>query len=373
MKQSLCKAFKLAFAVVLLFAVSCQKDMNNSSSSARQKGVYIATPKEFKDFVQVNLVGDNNQYSPAHIDPNLINAWGLDFPPSGNIRIAAEGTGMSTVYTLDGNIATNAITIPGSDISQDRSHPTGDVCNPTSDFILPNGNPALLIYVSEDGAISGWNSGVSAVKMIDNSSNASYTGITIASDAGNNFLYVANFSRKKIEVYDRNWSAVNKQFSDPNLPADYSPFNIRFIDGLLYVTYAKVNPASGDEETGNGKGYMNVFSTNGTLMKRFASQGKLNAPWGVVKAPKGFWGSGSQLENMILVANFGDGHINVFDQEGNFVSTLYSHGKAIEIDGLWGIAFPPPTSFNNTYLYFAAGPGGESHGLFGYIKNMYLN
>ncbi len=312
-------------------------------------------------------------YNPVNIDANLVNAWGLDFPASGNIRVAAEGTGMSTIYTLDGNIAATAINIPGSDASKDKSHPTGNVSNSSSDCKLPNGIAAQSIYVSEDGAITGWNSGNAAVKMVDRSPAASYFGITIANNGGSNFLYAANFAQGKIDVYDSKWASVNESFSDPDLPAGYSPFNIQNINGQLYVTYAKKNSATGDEETGQGKGYINVFNTSGELIKRFASQGKLNAPWGIAKAPTGFWGSGSQLANMILVANFGDGHINIFDENGNFQDQLHSHGKVIEIDGLWGIAFPPPTNFNNTYLYFAAGPDNETHGLFGYIKNYFLN
>jgi len=373
MKKNLCKAYQLAIAaLLLLFSFSCQKNMNNSPAS-EQNANKTASPKEFKDFVQVNLVGDNNDYSPANIDANLVNGWGLDFPASGNIRVAAEGTGMGTVYTLDGNIAATAIKIPGSSTSRDRSHPTGNVCNSSSDFKLTNGIAAQSIYVSEDGAITGWNSGNTAIKMVDKSPAASYFGIAIATDGGNNFLYAANFAQGRIDVYDKNWIAVNKTFSDPTLPAGYSPFNIQNVGGKLYVTYAKRNSSSGEEETGQGKGYINVFNTNGVLLKRFASQGKLNAPWGIAKAPAGFWGSSSQLTNMILVANFGDGHINVFDENGNFLDQLHSHGKVIEIDGLWGIAFPPPSSFNNTFLYFAAGPDNETHGLFGYIKNYFLN
>jgi hypothetical protein len=94
----------------------------------------------------------------------------------------------------------------------------------------------------------------------------------------------------------------------------------------------------------------------------------------MVKAPASFWGSGSQLGgNMILIANFGDGRINIFDESGNYLGQLYSMSKAIEINGLWGIAFPPASSFNSSYLYFAAGPDNETEGLFGYIKNAYLN
>src|SRR5258708_37479879 len=113
MKKFFLKTHQLAVAALLmLFSFSCEKNMNNSSSSSRENSASAPSPKEFKDFVQVNLVGDNNAYSPANIDANLVNAWGLDFPATGNIRVVAEGTGMGTVYTLDGNIAAAAISIP---------------------------------------------------------------------------------------------------------------------------------------------------------------------------------------------------------------------------------------------------------------------
>jgi len=375
MKKNSCKAYALAFAVVLLFSVGCQKSMNNNSpASAKENGANGPSPKEFKDFVQVNLVGNNAKYNPRKIDANLINGWGLDFPATGNIRVAVEGTGKGSFYTLDGDIAATPINIPTASTSDgDRSHPTGHTCNGSADFKLANGNPAQSIFASADGAINGWNSGSTAVRMIDNSPSASYSGVAIANDAGNNYIYAANFRQGRIDVFDKEWKPVSKPFSDPGMPAGYSPFNVQNVGGKLYVSYAKVDPTTGEEQIGNGKGYINVFSSNGALIKRFASGGKLNAPWGMVKAPPTFWGSHSELANMILVANFGDGRINIYDESGNYLGQLYSMSKAIEINGLWGIAFPPPSSFNSSYLYFAAGPNNETEGLFGYIKNAYLN
>jgi uncharacterized protein (TIGR03118 family) len=372
MKKNYCKAYGLAFAVLLSFSFGCQKSMNNSPASAQQNANKSSSPKDFKDFVQVNLTADNSLYGARTIDASLINGWGIDFPSSGNIRVVAEGSSMSNLYTFDGDIVPNAVSIPSAGKpATNPSHPTGNVCNQSADFKLPNGNPAQLILASSDGALTGWNSGTSAVTMVDKSPSASYFGIAMANDAGNNYLYLANFMQGKIDVYDKNWNAVNRSFTDPNMPVGYSPFNIQNIDGKLYVTYAKL--VNGEEETGAGKGYINVFNANGVLEKRFASQGKLNAPWGIVKAPDLFWGSSNPLPNMILVANFGDGRITVFDENGNYMDQLHSHGRAIEIKGLWGIAFPPPPAFNNTYLYFAAGPNNEKDGLFGYIKNAFIN
>ncbi len=163
----------------------------------------------------------------------------------------------------------------------------------------------------------------------------------------------------------------NKPFVDPDLPAGYSPFNIQILSGgKLYVMYAKKD-ATGKKDIGPGNGCINIFNPNGILLKRFASKGKLNAPWGITIAPAGFWGefSQTQITNVILVGNNGDGHINAFDENGNFIGPLYTKGKAIKIDGLWGLTFPPITGLNRYYLYFASGPDNGTNGLVGYIKN----
>lgn len=170
--------------------------------------------------------------------------------------------------------------------------------------------------------------------MVDQSPSAAYYGLAIASNAGNNYMYAANFVQGKIDVFDKNWNQVERSFTDPNLPAGHSPFNIQNVDGKLYASYAKLE--NGHVVTGQGKGYVNVFNPGGVLEKRFASQNKLDAPWGIVKAPVLFWGLSNPLENMILIANAGDGRITVFDPNGNYAGQLHSNGKPIEIDGLWG-------------------------------------
>jgi uncharacterized protein (TIGR03118 family) len=365
------KTMQLVLAVVLFMGVfSCQKNVDRTTTSAEEIATKSIPPKELKDFVQVNLVGDNDEYEPARIDPNMVNGWGISFPTSGPAWVSAEGTGKSLVLNGDGTpVAISPVTIPPAG-SAPSSHPTGQVFNPTSDFKLPNGNAARFIFATAEGGVSGWNGGSTAVRMINDPGDA-YLGIALANDGGTNFLYVANFSEGEIEVFDKNWAEVEgKEFSDPNLPAGYSPFNIQAIDGKLYVMYAKVDPVEGEEETGDGLGYVDIFNPNGTLVKRFISNGQLNAPWGIAKAPPGFWGEGSSTSDVYLVGNFGDGHINAYADNGNFLGQLRQHGQPIEIEGLWGIAFAPSTStaINRNWLYFAAGPDDEEHGLFGYIK-----
>ena len=71
---------------------------------------------------------------------------------------------------------------------------------------------------------------------------------------------------------------------------------------------------------------------------------------------------------ILLVGNFGDGRINGFSLDGEFLGQLKSHGKTIVINGLWALSFPPSTSTIDQHrLYFAAGPNDEMDGLFGYL------
>src|SRR2546428_553664 len=55
----------------------------------------------------------------AHVDPNLVNPWGMAASPSGTIWVSDNGTGVSTLYHQDGTAAPNStnplvVTIPPS-------------------------------------------------------------------------------------------------------------------------------------------------------------------------------------------------------------------------------------------------------------------
>ena len=377
-KSKLHSTFTVAlipFITLLFLNLGCQKNMEKISdqnisvpSSSSQKSE--KDPQALKNFVQVNLVGDNDEYSPARIDPALVNGWGVTFSSGGTAWISAEATGKSLVVNKDGGQVLAPVSIP-SPTSTDGGHPTGIVFSGSAtDFKLPNGNPARFIFAGADGVISGWNGGnlAAAIRKVNNAATAAYLGLALANDAGNNFLYAANFRAGKIDVFNSLWAPVNKSFTDPNLPAGYSPFNIQAIDNKLYVMYAKVGP-DGDEIKHPGFGLVDIYNPDGSFVKRFISNGQLNAPWGIAKTPATFYGTGSSLQNTYLVGNFGDGHINAYTWDGEFLGQLRGHGKPIEIEGLWGISFAPSTAttVNPNRLYFAAGPDEEEHGLFGYL------
>ncbi|HKC36180.1 MAG TPA: TIGR03118 family protein [Chitinophagaceae bacterium] len=177
--------------------------MNDGSANAKPGGDNDFAPKELKNFVQLNLVGNSNTDKPLNVDVNLVNAWRISFPPSGPAWVSSEGKGFSTIYNFDGVTVANAVSIPHSNTTT-VGHPTGHVYNPTTDFKLPNGNAAQFIFVTADGVISGWNNGNNAIKKIDRSPDASYLGIATANDGGDFFLYAANFVQNRIDVFDKN-------------------------------------------------------------------------------------------------------------------------------------------------------------------------
>src|SRR5262249_53528357 len=161
-------------------------------------------------------------------------------------------------------------------------------------------------------------------------------------------------------------------FTDTNLPAGFAPFNVRTIRGKLFVTFAKqLLPDADDDEAGPGNGYIDIFDTDGTLLRPFAAQGALNSPWGLTTAPRNF----GKFSNALLVGNFGDGRINAYDLlTGKWLGYLTDGGGApLVIDGLWGLAFETEEIFERECLftaqrlYFTAGVAHEDHGLFGYI------
>jgi len=378
MKASFIKTTKtgLVITCVLLAAAGCKKNP-------------FPKPHELKaNYEQVNLVGNNDKYNPQRIVPDLRNAWGQAFAPSGPDWVNAQATGLSFIFNAQGGDVRPPVSIPSPTSDVDGGHPTGIVFNGSSGFRLPNGNPARFIFVGDDGVIAGWNGGNVAIRVKDHSSTASYTGLAIAADGADSFIYAANFLSGHIEVYDTSWTEVSgKPFTDYALPMGYAPFNIQNVGGNLFVMYAKVSDEPGEEETGAGLGFVDVYHPDGKLIKRFASGGKLNAPWGVAWAPTAFWanqewdGEGEDngkiiekkhhdITSVILIGNFGDGHINAYDQDGEFIGALRSNGKVIEIPGLWSLSFAPATAtmIDPNWLFFAAGPEDEEDGLFGYIK-----
>src|SRR5256886_8511041 len=301
-----------------------------------------------------------------HVDPNLVNPWGMAASAGGTIWVSDNGTGVSTLYHQDGTAVDLVVTIPTSARNRDGGNPTGVVFNDTGFFeVTKNGTSAsaFFIFVSEDGSISGWNPTLDlthAIIAVDNGTNrgvnrAIYKGATLGVANGDNFLYVTDFHTGKVETYDGNFHQVNPNgFVDPNLPAGYGPFGIRNFNDEIFVTYAKQDAKKEDDVACAGCGFVNVFDTSGNFLRRLISNGNLNAPWGLTLVEDGLW-----------VGNFGDGKINVYDPDtGGFIETLMrADGTPLQLDGLWDLL---PAQCGGG-VFFTAGFADALHGLFGIL------
>jgi len=259
------------------------------------------------------------------------------------------------------------------------------IWNPTSGFPItvgPTTVPATFIFDTEDGTIAAWNPAVdpitagrsTATRIVDNSGKgAVYKGLAFGTNKHGNFLFATNFAAGTVEVFDKNFAptTLDGNFSDPDIPAGFAPFGIANIDNNLYVTYAKQNAQKNDIVAGAGLGFVDVFTTDGVLIKRFASRGVLNAPWGVARATQNF----RQFSGDILIGNFGSqgdfaGWINAFSggADNDFQGALRdAQGKPLAIDGLWSIVFGTFLNSDADTLYFTAGPNQQQNGLFGRI------
>lgn len=319
----------------------------------------------------------NGAIPAAFTDPNLVNGWGVAFNPTGFVWVSAADAGKATLYDGTGKPQQLVVSIPGP---EGTGHPTGIVFSGGMDFVVTDGTtngPARFIFATEDGTLAGWAPNVDATNAftaVDNSDEkAHYTGLALSGNGTTHLLYAANFHTGKIDVFDGTFepTEVDGNFTDPKLPEGYSPFGIQAINGDIYVTYAKREETSdegeGDEEEqGPGLGIVNVFDAEGHLIRRIATHGALNAPWGLALAPASF----GEFSGALLVGNLGDGHIHAFGyRTGRFLGTLRdADGRPIQAEGLWGMAFGNGVNEQKTNaLFYASGPNDEEDGAYGVI------
>ncbi len=328
-------------------------------------------------YAQSNLVADISGNAPR-TDPRLVNPWGILATPQG-VWVANNHSSLVAGYGPQGTFNKFSIHIPTPDGGDGA--PTGLAFNDSTQFVISNGSkhqPATFLMATEDGTIAAWNqkiSGSNAVIVIDSSgSDAVYKGLAIQRDStGALHIYAANFHGNSVDVFDGSFNFVSS-FTDTSLPANFAPFNVATIHGKLFVSFAlQALPDAEDDQPGPGNGYVDIFDTDGTLLRQFASQGVLNSPWGMAEAP---WHFG-KFSGALLIGNFGDGMINAFDLiTGQSLGALADdQGNPIVIEGLWGLAFNRQGShghwdFDAERLYFTAGPNDEDNGLLGYLKSV---
>lgn len=358
----------------------------SSSSSSSSSGATLVPTSDA--FTITNLVADvaglqaDSAAPAARVDARLVNPWGIVFGATGPAWIADNGSQSSTLYDGDGAAPRGPVAIPagtGGDFN-----PSGIVRNPGStDFVVTKGGSsaaATFIYDGEGGSLAGWapsvdaNNGVIAYNAADG---AVYKGLAVAQSAGASFLYASDFHNAKVDVFDKTFAKVSSAtaftFKDPNLPPGYAPFGIAALSSggttHLYIAFAHQQSGSDDEADGPGLGLVDEFNTDGSFVKTVvAAGGMLNAPWGLALAPADFGSASGDL----LVGNFGDGHIHVFNPStGAYVATLADASHTpIVLGGLWGIAFGNDATGlaqpHNT-LFFTAGTNGEADGVYGRI------
>jgi uncharacterized protein (TIGR03118 family) len=306
-----------------------------------------------------NLVSNQLGQAPT-IDPLLANPWGLTRSATSPWWISDNDTGWSTPYDANGTQVQLRVSIPtagnGPTSPKGLNGPgtaSGIVYNGSSTDFQIQGLPSTFIFATLDGTISAWAPGVNknqSIIAVDNSaSNAMYTGLAITSKPSGNYLYAADNTNNKVDMFDGSFTLV-MSFGDPNIPSNFSIFGIQDINGLVYVTYAIPNVGAG--------GFVDVFKEDGTFVKTLIQGLPLNQAWGVAAAPPNF----GPLSNTLLVSNNSvDGTINAFDPvTGKFVGTVRDRqGKKIVLNNLWAIAFGGGTTNNGAVneLFVTVGQG----------------
>ena len=362
-----------------------------------------------QNYTQVNLVANTSGVAPV-TDPHLVNPWGISRASGSPWWISDNGTGLSTLYNGAGAINPLVVTIPKADPTSKTfptGTPTGTIANGSpTDFLLAPGAPAAFLFSTIDGTISGWNPTVgvangakppstNAVVEVKTTDGSSYTGLTSATINGKLYLYAANFNKGTVDVYDNAFHKVtlganqdadrdqdtDKPFVDERLPRNFVPFNVQAIGNDIVVTFALHQEGNQLETDGPGLGYVDIFSSDGQLLRRLEHGDSLNAPWGVALAPLDF----GTFSHALLIGQFagggtseGSGTIAAYDfATGKFIGLVQDPtGKPLAINGLWAIS-PANSASTGSYdpagspaseLYFAAGPDRGKGGLFGYLK-----
>jgi uncharacterized protein (TIGR03118 family) len=316
--------------------------------------------------VQTNLVSDIPGLALT-LDPQLKNPWGISFSGGSPMWVSDAGTGVSTLYNGAGAKQALVVGIPGPGGGV-PGVPTGQVFNSAGAFQLSNGANATFLFASATGTISGWNgaAGTTALTQVNNfAGGAEYTGLALGGSGAGARLYAADFGNARVDVFDGSFNPILPgTFVDPAIPAGYAPYNVHNVAGQFVVAYALKKTVGVGAVTGPGLGFVSVFDANGNLVRRLASGGPLDAPWGVAVAPAS-WGI---FGGATLVGNFGNGRINAFEPlTGTFLGMLTDvNGAPLENDGLWEITFGNGAQGTSTStLYFAAGINDEANGLVG--------
>jgi uncharacterized protein (TIGR03118 family) len=344
-------------------------------------------------YALIHLVATDERFKPQFmVDPLIGNAWGLTIRPAGkggHWWITNANSGTTTTYVGDapghpfGQDDLKVVPIPVGKLHavhpELKSQPTGQVYAGWNkgEFVTEADGVkggSKFIFVTLDGTISGWTDGQkNAVTMIDvGEEGAMFTGVAITEHDKGNRLYACDFNTGVVRVYGPDWKPVETagKFKDPKIDDGYAIYNMHYLNGKLYATWGRIAGEPGDAEPYPGYGFVSEFDTEGNLLRSLEHRRELNAPWGLVIAPKDF----GPLSGRLLVGNFGDGRVLAYNLEtAKFDDYLRGiDGKPVEIDGLWGMLFGNGESLGyRNHLYYAAGPEVENEGVFGKLVPLF--
>jgi uncharacterized protein (TIGR03118 family) len=373
-------------------------------AAAAAVALFLETIAFGQQYTQTNLISNKPGAAEA-IDPKLVNPWGLTRTSASFWWVADNATGVSTLYNGPGEKQSLVVTIPPADPKKTPvGSPTAVISNGSkTDFLIAPEIPAIFIFATVDGTIAAWNPKVAlvdgvqpsthAVTVVKTTDGSAYTGLTAAFVDGKRYLYAANFTKGRIDVYDggfrrvnlskapfANSGADNSPFTDQQLPQGFVPFNVQVIGNDIVVTYALHQEGQPVETDGPGLGRVDIYSSTGTLLRRLEQGDWLNAPWGVALAPLDF----GRFSHDLLVGQFAgagttqsSGFIAAYDlATGRFDGLLLdASGKPIAINGIWSLSpanvspsSADPDEAPAAEVYFTAGPNGGTGGLFGYLN-----
>ena len=316
---------------------------------------------------QLTNLDSNQQGQSIHPpDPLLVNAWGLARGANTPWWVSDNLSGWATLYDGNGVKQGLNVEIPPSPTDGSVGSPTGMVWNPsqTGEFQV-QGWQSFFIFDTLDGTISAWAPQQALFDteiMVDNhSKHASYTALAVTNKPSKNFLFAADTANNKVDIFDGTFTHVGRLAADPAIPAGFTVFGVRDINGLVFVSFV--------DASGGPGGFIDLYSESGVLLKSELIGGApLNQPWGFAAAPPNF----GPLSNTLLVSNnTNTGTINAFNVlTGQFVGTVKdANGSTIHINQLWAIDFgggTPANGAKNT-LFFTAGPDNNLAGTFGKI------
>ena len=361
------RSASILLAATALCAGACHDNDNDNVGIDAGSGSGSNQPT---GFTATNLISDQAGVA-SHIQPALVNAWGLAMDTQ-SFWIANNGSGRMLVVAPDGSPSRVSPSTSALDVG---APVTGVAFNAGTDFrIGPSGNrgPAEMLVATEDGQIFGINASIASTpQLVANRSSvhASYKGLALFTGSdGKTRLAATDFHNGRIDVFDSTFTLESTiVLVDPNLRAGLAPFNIMTIGQNVYVTYALQDAQKKDDVPGVGNGRIDVFDLDGHFVKTLLDGDLLNAPWGMAMAPANF----GPASGMLVVGNFGDGTLLAVDpSSGRSVGQLkMPSGAVLVIDGLWGLAFGDGQNVGQSnVLYFTAGPNGEMDGLFGRIN-----